>query len=112
MRRYQNGCLYRESRKSGSAVWVFRYRDASGRNRKEIVGDVLEYPTKTLAEQACQSRRAVINVSAHAPRTLNELVAHYREIELPRKTPYTMEVYNGYLRTWICPSGERSRCPT
>jgi len=62
-----------------------------------------KYPTKTDAERACQSRRAVINVSAHAPRTLNELAAHCKEIELPRKTPYTMEVYSGYLRTWILP---------
>lgn len=77
--------------------------DATGHNKKEIVGDVAQYPTKTLAEQACQSRRAVINVSAHAPRTLNELTAHYTEIELPRKTPYTMEVYLGYLKTWILP---------
>jgi integrase len=75
----------------------------TGHNKKEIVGDVVQYPTKTLAEQACQSRRAVINVSAHAPRTLNELAAHYTEIELPRKTPYTMEVYSGYLNTWILP---------
>jgi integrase len=103
MRRYQNGCLRKESRKSGPAQWVFCYRDASLHYRKEIIGDVEKYPTRSAAELACQSRRAVINISAHAARTIAELTAHYREIELPRKSPYTAEVYNGYLKTRILP---------
>jgi integrase len=108
MRRYQSGCLYREVRKSGLDVWVFRFRDSTGHNKKEIIGDVTKYPKKTDAERACQSRRAVINVTAHAPRTLSELAAHYTEIELPRKTPYTREVYSGYLNTWILPKWGQS----
>jgi site-specific recombinase XerD len=36
-----------------------------------------------------------------------ELVTHYREKELPNKTPYTGEVYGGYLNTWILPMWEK-----
>jgi integrase len=32
-----------------------------------------------------------------------ELVSHYQQHELPNKTPYTQEVYTGYLNTWILP---------
>ena len=32
-----------------------------------------------------------------------ELVSHYQQHELPNKTPYTGEVYMGYLKTWIVP---------
>jgi len=38
-RRYQTGCLYREKRKAGPDVWLFRYRDGQS-NRKEIIGTV------------------------------------------------------------------------
>src|SRR5579864_3386570 len=32
-----------------------------------------------------------------------ELVSHYQQHELPNKTPYTLEVYTGYLNVWILP---------
>jgi integrase len=101
-RRYQQGCLFREKRKAGPDVWVFRYRDGKT-NRKEIVGTVEQFKTKTAAQQACESLRVNANRDARSPRTMAELVAHYTEKELPNKTPYTGEVYSGYLRTWILP---------
>ena len=30
-------------------------------------------------------------------------MTHYNTNELPNKTPYTGEVYTGYLKTWILP---------
>jgi hypothetical protein len=32
-----------------------------------------------------------------------ELVSHYTKNELPNKSPYGQEVYQGYLNTWIVP---------
>jgi integrase len=105
-RRYQNGCLYREKRKAGPDVWVFRYRDGQT-NRKEQVGTVEEFTTRKAAMQACELLRVNINREIRAPRTISDLVAHYRQHELPNKTPYTQEVYLGYLRTRILPEWEQ-----
>src|SRR5579884_146277 len=101
-RRYQNGCLYREKRKTGPDVWVFRYRDQRV-NRKEQIGTVEQYPTRKAAMKACEQLRANINLERRVPRTVAELVFHYQQHELPNKTPYTQEVYTGYLKTWILP---------
>jgi integrase len=101
-RRYQNGCLYREKRKAGPDVWVFRYRDGQ-HNRKEQIGTVEEFPTRKAAMQSCELLRANINRASRVPRTVAELVSHYQQNELPNKTPYTGEVYAGYLKTRILP---------
>jgi hypothetical protein len=98
----QQGCLYREWRKAGPDVWVFRYRDGQS-NRKERIGTVEQFPTKSSARKACELLRMNINRDTRSPRTVAELVAHYTEKELPNKTPYTAEVYAGYLKTWIQP---------
>lgn len=57
--------------------------------------------------KACEQFRANINKETRTPRTVAELVAHYSAKELPNKTPYTAEVYIGYLRTWILPKWDR-----
>jgi integrase len=105
--RYQNGSIRREARKQGAAVWTLRWRetDAHGHTirRKEIIGTVDEYPTKASAQKACEFRRSTINRETRTPRTIAELVAHYTEKELPNKTPYTQEVYEGYISKWITP---------
>ena len=102
---YQQGSIRREARKKGSAVWVFRWREdtPTGRTkRKEIIGTVEQYKTRASAMKACESLRININRETRVPRTFGELVTHYKEKELPKnKTPYTAEVYEGYLKTWI-----------
>lgn len=105
-RRYQSGCLYREKRKSGPDIWVFRYRDGQA-NRKEQVGNVEEFTTRTAAMKACEALRVNINRETRSPRTVGELVAHYQQHELPNKTPYTQAVYLGYLKSWIMPEWEK-----
>src|SRR5258707_7968075 len=102
-RRYQQGCLYHEPRNAGPDIWVFRWRDGTV-NRKEKVGTVEQYPSKSAARKACELLRANINREARSPRTVAELVTHYTKHELPTKTPYTAEVYAGYLKTWIVPT--------
>lgn len=107
-RRYQNGCLYREKRKSSPDVWVFRYRDGQA-NRKEKIGTVEQFPNRKAAMQACELLRANINRDTRSPRTFGDLATHYQQHELPNKTPYTQEVYAGFLRTRILPEwGEHS----
>src|ERR1700733_13246399 len=101
-RRYQEGCLYRESRNAGPDVWVFRWREGTV-NRKERLGTVEQYPTKSTARKASELLRANINRETRIPRTFGELAHHYTQNELPNKTPYTAEVYTGYLKTWILP---------
>jgi hypothetical protein len=80
-RRYQNGCLYRERRKTGPDVWVFRFRDGQT-NRKEIIGTLEQFPTKSAARKVCESLRVQINNGASRPRTVADLIAHYTEKEL------------------------------
>ena len=101
-RRYQSGCLYREKRRAVPDVWVFRYRDGQS-NRKEIIGTVEEFATRKAAMKACELLRANINRETRSPRILAELVTHFTAKELPNKTPYTAEVYAGYLKTRISP---------
>ena len=111
--RYQNGSLEREKRKHGPDVWVLRWREdtPSGRTkRKEIIGTVEQLRTKASAMKECESLRININRETRVPRTFGELVNHYTEHELPRnKTLYTMEVYKGYLTTWILPEWKEHR---
>ncbi|HEX3822344.1 MAG TPA: site-specific integrase [Candidatus Sulfotelmatobacter sp.] len=105
--RYQNGSIAREARKHGAAVWTLRWRerDATGNTirRKEIIGPVDELPTKAAALRACEFLRTTINRESKTPRTIAELVTHYTVKELPTKTPYTREVYEGYISKWITP---------
>lgn len=68
-----------------------------------MIGNVLELRTKAAALQACESLRSTINRETINPKRFGELATHYTEKELPTKTPYTSEVYGGYLKTWILP---------
>jgi integrase len=105
--RYQQGCLTREERKGRPDVWVFRWRElgSDGRkiNRKIVAGTVEEFPTKAAALKSVEALRIDINNETWRPNTVEQLIAHYREKELPEKTPYTVDVYNGYLNLWIIP---------
>ena len=85
----------------GFSVW----RDGTI-NRKERLGTVEQYPTKSAARKASEQLRANINRETRTPRTFGELADHYTQNELPNKTPYTAEVYTGYLKTWILPMWE------
>lgn len=110
-RRYQQGCLIREKRKTGPDVWVFRWREGEV-NRKEQIGTVEQFPTKTAARKACEPLRVNINRETRSPRTVAELVSHYQQKELSEdgsKAYSTREVYGSCIRTWILPSwGTRS----
>ena len=99
--RYQQGSIRRERRKHGD-VWTLRWREGNV-HKREIVGTVADLPTKASALRACEFLRSTINRETRTPRTFGELVEHYKEKELPKRGPYTQEVYTGYLNTWIVP---------
>lgn len=108
--RYQNGSIRREKRKHGAAVWTLRWReqDAQGHTirRKEKIGTVEEYPTKASAQKACEFLRSTINRETRRPRTIAELVTHYREKEMTEngsKSYSTRTAYEMYLKNWIVP---------
>src|SRR4051794_31604842 len=89
--RYQQGCLTREKRKTGTDVWIFRWREAnaSGKtvNRKAVVGSMEQYPTDAAAQKAVEVLRIEINRESPRavlkPTTLGQLVGHYELKELP-----------------------------
>lgn len=111
-RRYQQGCLYREKRKTGSDVWVFRYRD-SQRNRKEQIGTVEQFPSRKAAMKSCELLRANINRETRAPRTVAELVLHYRlkeMAEISSKSYSTAEHMTPTSETGLCQFGAHVHC--
>ena len=71
-----------------------------------------EFSTKTKAFRACELLRANINKNTGTPRTIGELVLHYRQKEMPEdgsKSFSTRTAYDTYLRNWIVPAwGEHS----
>jgi integrase len=104
--RYQAGSLTIEGRENGPDVWVYRWREAVGNGRtvqrKRIVGTKNEYPTETSARKAVDALRLDINAEAVSTwsLTVDEVIAHYKEIELAdtnRKTTRTKEVYRHQL---------------
>jgi hypothetical protein len=50
-----------------------------------------------------------INAGTHIPLTINQLVSHYTEIELPAKAFSTNQVYRVYLNTWVLPRWGNTR---
>ena len=126
--RHQRGSLKRVRRKSGDAVWVFRWYetqfDGSRKYRKTVVGSAEEFKTEASAEQAVDALRLTINQQTPRqqlqPIGFATLVQHYREHEMPdifkkqqpakvgvgaegRKSYATQATYEGYLKKWILP---------
>src|SRR5271157_3941542 len=133
--RHQKGSLKRVKRKSGGAVWVFRWYeteiDGSKKYRRVVVGSTEELKTEAAAQQAVDALRLTIN--QQTPRqqlqaiSFETLVQHYREHEMPdifrknhrdkprsveeegRKSYATQETYEGYLKKWILPRWQTYR---
>jgi integrase len=87
-------------------------KDESTIRRKAVIGTVEKLPTKAAAWKACESLRMTINRDTGTPRTMAELVTHYRQKEMPEdseKSFSTRKAYGFYLRNWIVPMwGEHS----
>ncbi|MCU1286295.1 MAG: Site-specific recombinase XerD [Acidobacteriales bacterium] len=111
--RYQQGCLYREKRRTGPDVWVFRWRESNAdgvrRLRKITVGTVKEYPNQSAAQLSLAARRQTINQQARGKEemTVGKLSEHFTMNELvsgsARRTQATNECYTLNLKNWILP---------
>jgi integrase len=105
--RYQRGSLTLKKRKSLPAVWVFRhYREENGHRayKAQVVGTVLEFPKRKDAEKAVTQLRVNVNDgAAFAPMNVEQLVANYKQVELPRLAPSTQEVYRDTFNSHVLP---------
>ncbi len=105
--RYQRGSLSLRKRKSLPDVWEFRHYEEVGNKtayKKQIVGDVIQFPKRKDAEKAVAQLRVDINQGAeHAPMNVEQLAVHYQEIELPSKAYSTQEGYKNYLKLHVLP---------
>jgi hypothetical protein len=95
-------------------VWIYRWRESStdGKRikRKRIIGTKAEFPTKAAAKRAIEGLRLDVNAetgsSIGTPLTVNQLIEHYRTVELGsknKKTARTTEVYVYQLLKVIAP---------
>jgi hypothetical protein len=88
---YQRGCLRSITRKNGTIVWEYRWRelqhDGIVKRRAVIFGTLEDYPTESSAQAAADALRLTINhrSSQHLLRevSVEKLVNHYRQHELP-----------------------------
>ena len=83
--RFQNGSLTLVKNKKADDSWFFRYYEfvAGERVHRNLrVGTVREFPRRLDAEKAVLSLRSTINSGVCSPKTVHELVAHYRKHEL------------------------------
>jgi integrase len=112
---FQKGSLTKEKRAKGHPVWIFRWRESGPHGervqRKVILGDIKQYPSKTMAERAAAFLR--LDLAKEQPErvkasiTIAQLCAHYVEHELrehePSKSNKTREVYRGHIEHYIVP---------
>jgi integrase len=84
--------------------------DGIGRKPKKIIGSVDQFPSQALARRAVEDLGLGINRKKHQQdrqKTMKQLITHYAAKELSdervNKTPYTCDVYRGYIKRWISP---------
>jgi integrase len=128
---YQRRCLRGLTRKNGTVVWEYRWReldtDGTVTRRSVVIGDIKQYPTESQAQRAVDRLRLTINQSGGSPGlrqiSFETLVNHYREHELPdvflgrkpvapteeHKSYATQYAYENYLQHWILPRWKQSR---
>jgi integrase len=110
--RYQRGSLTTEGRANGPDVWVYRWRESTGKGktaqRKRIVGTKKEFPTESAAWRAVDGLRLDINSESinSSVVTVDEVIGHYKLIELAdtnSKTARTKDAYRHQLDNIISP---------
>jgi integrase len=105
--RYQRGSLTIWKRKTLPDAWMFRYyTQEDGRRvyKRRFVGTVLDFPKQKDAEKAIMQLRVEINEGAQcAALTFEQLSAHYKKEELPRKAYATVLGYTDFLGGRIVP---------
>jgi len=80
---YQKGSVTRKPRAKGPDVWSFRYKEGDI-YRSVIVGDLKQFPTKSMAEAAAEKLRVSV---AGLSRTMyiSEAIGKYKLEDMPRR---------------------------
>src|SRR5258708_29375094 len=106
---YQFGCLTRRKRIRTEDVWQFRFYEttAEGRRcrRSRMIGTVVEYPTRADALRMVERFRLRLNLEHRFAQsvTLDALVDHYVEQELPQLRYGSQQSHLCCLKCWIRP---------
>jgi integrase len=112
-RRYQQGCLFLRGKKR--KVWVLRYREdvmlPSGQiervNRSEVLGSLVEIPTRRNAQRIVESRLRPINQNIYRPKTtltFREFVeSQWKSSLYPTFKWSTSRGYDFLLRKYLMP---------
>ena len=111
--RFQQGSLTRVKNKTAPDSWLFRYyENQAGRrvHRNIRIGTSAELPHRRDAEKAVLSLRAKINTGVRSPETVNDAIAHYKQVELTpeRKSYATLEVVEAYCACTSAQHGART----
>lgn len=111
----QKGSISKVRRNCGPEVWEFRWRepgpDGKRKQRKMVVGTVLEFPT---AEEALLAVQALLHAVDNSdprvktkPIRMRSLIQHYFQTELANdntwKSHATKVGIRGYIEKWILP---------
>lgn len=110
---YQEGSIERTRRAKGPDVWVYRWRalqaDGSRMQKKQVIGTVVEYPTKSDAKRAVESLRSEINAREVrvGRRTVRDAWGHFQHHELRdpgvNRSPTTIQNYLDSFKSRIIP---------
>jgi integrase len=112
-RRYQQGCLFLRGKKR--KVWVLRYREdvmlPSGQiarvNRSEVLGSIVDIPTRRNAQRIVESRLRPINQGNYRPKTtltFREFVeSQWKSSLFPTFKRSTSLGYEFLLRKYLMP---------
>ena len=106
--RYQFGCLTRRKRIRTADVWQLRFYETTtdGRRcRSRMIGTWAQYPTKGDALRVVERLRLRLNLKHRfaRPITLDGLLAHYVEQELPGLRYGTQQAHLCIRKRWIRP---------
>ena len=111
--RYQEGSLALVPRAKGPDVWVYRWRelDDTGNRvqRKQVIGNVDQFPTKSDAKREAENLRCVVNAQDERPGkiTVADAWGHFQANELydPHKdrSPTTIDRYLEVFKRNILP---------
>jgi integrase len=106
--RYQFGCLTRRKRRGGD-VWQFRFSETTMEDRRcrrsRLIGTLAQYPTRADILRVVERFRLRINLKHRfaMPVTLDAVVDHYLERELPILRYGTQQSHLCTLNRWILP---------
>ena len=113
--RYQFGCLTRRKRFRGGDVWQFRFSETTMEDRRcrrsRVIGTLAQYPTRADILRVVERFPLRINLKHRfaVPVTLDAVVDHYVEQELPILRYGTQQSHLCTLNRWILLPARMSR---